>query len=208
MSTRTVIETGVAERSEAQNERRDGRLWRDVQTFRWRRLPRCPRVSHGVRGHASQDVRRGHAVVASGHYGDDRLAAGRQRAAVRSRHRLKRRLGQHTGRNGSLVLVMAGMGVGMNVPRMAPGVCGVDRRVVPDMHAIPIRRAHERRTGADDGRRQRQRDGQEPRQKTGHRHHHHNFCRRSRNAFPMTDTELNVIAALAMIGLSRSPNAG
>jgi hypothetical protein len=32
--------------------------------------------------------------------------------------------------------------------------------------------------------------------------------RLSRRALPMTDTELNVIAALAMIGLSSSPNAG
>ena len=32
--------------------------------------------------------------------------------------------------------------------------------------------------------------------------------RRSRNALPMTDTELNVIAALAIIGLRRSPVTG
>ena len=34
------------------------------------------------------------------------------------------------------------------------------------------------------------------------------FTRRSRSAFPITDTELNVIAALAMIGLSRMPATG
>ena len=32
--------------------------------------------------------------------------------------------------------------------------------------------------------------------------------RRSRSALAMTDTELNVIAALAMIGLSSKPNTG
>src|SRR2546422_519343 len=32
--------------------------------------------------------------------------------------------------------------------------------------------------------------------------------RRSRKALPMTETELNVIAALAIIGLSRIPNHG
>ena len=32
--------------------------------------------------------------------------------------------------------------------------------------------------------------------------------RRSRSAFPITDTELNVIAALAIIGLSRRPKKG
>ncbi len=32
--------------------------------------------------------------------------------------------------------------------------------------------------------------------------------RRSRSAFPMTDTELKVIAALAMIGLNRIPKSG
>jgi hypothetical protein len=34
------------------------------------------------------------------------------------------------------------------------------------------------------------------------------FTRLSRSAFAMTDTELNVIAALAMIGLKRSPATG
>ena len=37
---------------------------------------------------------------------------------------------------------------------------------------------------------------------------HHSVCRLSRSALAMTDTELNVIAALAMIGLSSRPNAG
>ena len=36
----------------------------------------------------------------------------------------------------------------------------------------------------------------------------HKTCRLSRNAFAITDTELNVIAALAMIGLNSRPNAG
>ncbi len=38
----------------------------------------------------------------------------------------------------------------------------------------------------------------------------HRYIRaeRSRRAFPMTDTELNVMAALARIGLSRIPKAG
>ena len=36
----------------------------------------------------------------------------------------------------------------------------------------------------------------------------HNSRWRSRSALPMTDTELNVIAALAIIGLSSSPNTG
>ena len=34
------------------------------------------------------------------------------------------------------------------------------------------------------------------------------FTRRSRSALPMTETELNVIAALAMIGLNRTRNRG
>ncbi len=38
--------------------------------------------------------------------------------------------------------------------------------------------------------------------------HSYKACRLSRRALPMTDTELNVIAALAMIGLNSSPNAG
>ena len=33
-------------------------------------------------------------------------------------------------------------------------------------------------------------------------------ARRSRSALAITDTELNVMAALAIIGLSSSPNAG
>ena len=33
-------------------------------------------------------------------------------------------------------------------------------------------------------------------------------ARRKRKAFPITDTELNVIAALAIIGLSSNPNTG
>src|SRR5262249_40915177 len=36
----------------------------------------------------------------------------------------------------------------------------------------------------------------------------HSSTRRSRRALPITDTELNVIAALAMIGLSRMPATG
>ncbi len=43
---------------------------------------------------------------------------------------------------------------------------------------------------------------------TSLRPEHYRSCRRRRSALPMTDTELNVIAALAMMGLSRSPNAG
>jgi hypothetical protein len=35
-----------------------------------------------------------------------------------------------------------------------------------------------------------------------------NLMLRSRNAFPITETELNVIAALAIIGLSNSPVNG
>ena len=36
----------------------------------------------------------------------------------------------------------------------------------------------------------------------------YNSTRRSRSALTMTDTELNVIPALAMIGLSRIPKTG
>lgn len=36
----------------------------------------------------------------------------------------------------------------------------------------------------------------------------HSLSCRSRRAFPMTDTELNVIAALAIIGLSNTPKIG
>ena len=36
----------------------------------------------------------------------------------------------------------------------------------------------------------------------------HSLTRRSRNAFPITDTELNVIAALAIVGLSSRPKNG
>ncbi len=36
----------------------------------------------------------------------------------------------------------------------------------------------------------------------------HNSTFRKRNAFVITDTELNVMAAAAMMGLSRSPNTG
>jgi len=36
----------------------------------------------------------------------------------------------------------------------------------------------------------------------------HSATRRSRSALPMTDTELRLIAALAMMGLSRRPNTG
>ena len=36
----------------------------------------------------------------------------------------------------------------------------------------------------------------------------HRFARRNRRAFPITETELNVIAALAIIGLSSNPNTG
>jgi len=36
----------------------------------------------------------------------------------------------------------------------------------------------------------------------------HNCVRRSRSALPITDTELNVIAALAQIGLIRIPRNG
>ena len=46
------------------------------------------------------------------------------------------------------------------------------------------------------------------RQPTSLRPEHYRSCRRRRSALPMTDTELNVIAALAMMGLSSSPNAG
>ena len=35
-----------------------------------------------------------------------------------------------------------------------------------------------------------------------------NLTRRKRNAFAITETELNVIAALATIGLSRRPKKG
>lgn len=38
--------------------------------------------------------------------------------------------------------------------------------------------------------------------------HGHNAARRKRNAFPITDTELRLIAALAIIGLSKMPNHG
>ena len=37
---------------------------------------------------------------------------------------------------------------------------------------------------------------------------HYSSARRSRSAFTMTETELNVIAALAIIGLSSTPNDG
>jgi hypothetical protein len=37
---------------------------------------------------------------------------------------------------------------------------------------------------------------------------HHRACRRKRRALPMTETELSVIAALAMMGLRSSPNLG
>jgi hypothetical protein len=37
---------------------------------------------------------------------------------------------------------------------------------------------------------------------------HYKSCRLRRSALPITDTELKVIAALAMIGLSSSPNMG
>ena len=36
----------------------------------------------------------------------------------------------------------------------------------------------------------------------------HSRTKRSRNALPMTDTELKLMAAAAMIGLSRTPKAG
>ena len=36
----------------------------------------------------------------------------------------------------------------------------------------------------------------------------HSDARRRRNALPMTETELNVIAALAIIGLSNTPSTG
>jgi hypothetical protein len=36
----------------------------------------------------------------------------------------------------------------------------------------------------------------------------HNVARLSRKALPITETELNVIAALAIIGLSSSPSHG
>ena len=36
----------------------------------------------------------------------------------------------------------------------------------------------------------------------------HSWARRRRSALPMTDTELNVMAALASIGLSSTPNHG
>ena len=36
----------------------------------------------------------------------------------------------------------------------------------------------------------------------------HRLIRRSRSAFAITETELNVIAALAIIGLNRSPKNG
>ena len=47
---------------------------------------------------------------------------------------------------------------------------------------------------------------QEPPQRRGGQCHRETRLRRS--ALPMTDTELNVIAALAIIGLSSSPNHG
>ena len=40
------------------------------------------------------------------------------------------------------------------------------------------------------------------------RHRPHSCTRRSRRALPMTDTELKVIAALAIIGLSSRPKNG
>jgi hypothetical protein len=36
----------------------------------------------------------------------------------------------------------------------------------------------------------------------------HNMTLRRRNALPMTDTELKLMAALAIIGLSSKPNTG
>ena len=36
----------------------------------------------------------------------------------------------------------------------------------------------------------------------------HNLARRKRNAFPITDTELRLIAALAIIGLKSQPKTG
>ena len=36
----------------------------------------------------------------------------------------------------------------------------------------------------------------------------HNLTRRSRRAFPMTDSELKVMAAAAIIGLRRTPKKG
>ena len=36
----------------------------------------------------------------------------------------------------------------------------------------------------------------------------HSWVLLKRKAFPMTDTELNVMAALAMMGLSSTPNHG
>ena len=39
-------------------------------------------------------------------------------------------------------------------------------------------------------------------------HIHQSAALRSRNAFPITETELNVMAALAIIGLSNTPSHG
>ena len=39
-------------------------------------------------------------------------------------------------------------------------------------------------------------------------HTHQSTTLRNRNAFPITETELNVIAALAIIGLSSTPSRG
>jgi len=43
---------------------------------------------------------------------------------------------------------------------------------------------------------------------TTYLHTVYNFNLRSRKALPITDTELKLMAALAIIGLSSNPNAG
>ena len=51
-----------------------------------------------------------------------------------------------------------------------------------------------------------EREGAKPHD-TSSIHGAYSLARRSRSALPITETELNVIAALAIIGLSSSPNA-
>ena len=124
------------------------------------------------------------------------------------------RMTRHRGRSRSLRRVP-------NRPAMFVGHCRHWRRLEAHRHASG---EHGRRSGQREYRRESgQPLGQErhvpsirPARATessagppaGVHAGHHNVCRLRRSALPMTDTELNVIAALAMIGLSSSPNAG
>jgi len=100
-----------------------------------------------------------------------------------------------------LTLVMMLMIASVALDRM-------QRRHIGGVGAMPrLRRAQQCGAGADHRRRARQ---DEHHGKGGETRHSddHSACRRSRSALPMTETELNVIAALAMIGLSSRPKAG